>query len=211
MHSAEYNWRENMTTFTTYLNKNIISAFSTWHWWLLAILSVIVSQLTMGWLNGLYAATQFPVSIYEGQTTFNGVTIKGYYATLQALGTFNDYVWVQIADYAFMVTVFISMACCTIALYRSLPQVRFLKTLGYAMIFIAPMAAVSDALENLVSFAMLVNPEDFANWLAIPYSSFAVTKFAIFTLSYLWAALAGLICLVHISLCKLKIIKGISA
>ena len=179
-----------MSKLISFVLVRVVPKFTTWQWWLLAVASLVISQLTMGWLNGLYLASQFPVSIYEGQTAFSGETIKGYYATLMDLGTFGKYVWVQIADYAFMLTVFISMLFTMIALYRLVPERSFLKPIAKAMIFIAPLSAVSDALENLVSFFMLANPENFANWIAVPYSTFAVTKFALFSLSYLWIGIA---------------------
>jgi hypothetical protein len=59
--------------------------------------------------------------------------------------------------------------------------------------FIAPLAAVADLAENLVSFVMLLQPQDFADFLVYPYSSFAVIKFALFALTYLWAAVAILL------------------
>ena len=37
--------------------------------------------------------------------------------------------------------------------------------------------AAFDALENLVSFVMLADPQGFADGLALPYSTFAVAKF----------------------------------
>jgi hypothetical protein len=36
-------------------------------------------------------------------------------------------------------------------------------------------------IENGWSFVMLVNPTDFADWLALPYSAFAVMKFFFIT------------------------------
>jgi hypothetical protein len=94
------------------------------------------------------------------------------------------------------------MACATIAVYVSLLKVKFLKTLGAAIIVIAPMAAVSDAFENFVSFYMLAKPTDFANWVAIPYSSFAVIKFLIYILAYTWLTV-GIISSLTILLVKL--------
>jgi hypothetical protein len=38
-----------------------------------------------------------------------------------------------------------------------------------------------DALENLTSFVMLADPQGFADLLALPYSGFAVVKFALIT------------------------------
>ena len=44
---------------------------------------------------------------------------------------------------------------------------------------------------------MLSGPTDFANWLIVPYSSFAVAKFAIYAIGYLWIVTALLIKLSH--------------
>jgi hypothetical protein len=172
------------------IHSSIVPKLATWQWWLVAIVGFAIMRSTMAWLDGLYAASQFPVPFFIGQTRFDGEVVKGYYAVLMELGTFDKYVGVQIADYAFMVTVFIFQFCLAIAAYRIAPPLSFMKAIGKAMIFIGPMCAVCDALENAVSFVMLANPLEFANWLAIPYSTFAVVKFGIFGLAYLWAIVA---------------------
>lgn len=160
-------------------------------WWGIAILLVVIRQTTQVWLDGLYVDSQFPVPFYIGQTTFNAEELKSYYAVLISKGTLDKYFWVQMADYLFMVTVFVSFFALMTAVYRSLPDVKWLKNLAWAMVFIAPTAALFDAAENLVSFFFITNPQEFSNWLVYPYSSFAVIKFAIFILAYLWA-IAGL-------------------
>lgn len=172
---------------------SIVSRFSALQWWAIAVVLLIIRQFALNWLDGLYAQSLFPVSFFVGQTTFDADKVKSYYAVLLELGTMSRYFWVQIVDYVFMLTVFTSFFALMAAVYRSLPDVAFLKKIGWAMIFIAPMAAVFDALENFVSFFMIANPTDFADWLVYPYSSFAVIKFAIFGLAYLWAIAAVVI------------------
>jgi hypothetical protein len=154
---------------------------------------VVIRQLTQVWLDGLYVDSQFPVPFYIGQTTFNAEELKGYYAVLISKGTLEDYFWVQMADYLFMVTVFVSFFALMTAVYRSLPNVKWLKDLAWVMVFIAPTAALFDAVENLVSFFFIADSQGFADWLVYPYSSFAVIKFAIFILAYLWAIVGLLI------------------
>ena len=168
---------------------------AAWKWWLSGIIAFVIQQLTMGWLNTLYAATKYPVSFFEGQTTFNGELIKSHYAALQQEGTFGDFIQVQLYDYLYMVTVFVAFALVCIAIYRSLPNKPWLKSLAKWMLIITPLAAIFDALENAVSFVMLANPSDFANWLAYPYSAFAVIKFTLFTLFLVWALVGSVICL----------------
>src|SRR5690606_20582685 len=111
--------------------------------------------------DGLYTLSQFPVPFFIGQTTFDAVELKGYYAVLLEHGTFERYIGVQIADYAFMVTVFISFFALMAAIYRSMPKHKGLQTFARAMLVIAPLAAVFDAIENAVSFIMLANPIGF--------------------------------------------------
>ena len=161
-------------------------------WWGIAIALLTIRQFTQIWLDGLYVDSQFPVPFYIGQTTFNAEELKGYYAVLVSKGTLDNYFWVQMADYLFMVTVFVSFFALMTAVYRSLPNVKWLKNLAWVMVLIAPIAALFDAVENLVSFFFIANPQGFADWLVYPYSSFAVIKFTIFILAYLWA-IAGLL------------------
>lgn len=179
---------KNLIRFGTKLTQSLTPL----QWWGIAILLVVIRQATQMWLDGLYVASQFPVPFYIGQTTFNAEELKGYYAVLLEKGTLGKYFWVQMADYLFMVTVFISFFALMTAVYRSLPEIKWLKSIAWAMIFIAPTAALFDAVENLVSFFFIANPTDFADWLVHPYSGFAVIKFAIFIIAYLWA-IAGLI------------------
>jgi hypothetical protein len=162
-------------------------------WWCIAIVLVVIRQFTQVWLDGLYVDSQFPVPFYIGQTTFNAEELKGYYAVLISKGTLDKYFWVQMADYLFMVTVFVSFFALMTAVYRSLPNVKWLKDLAWVMVLIAPTAALFDAVENLVSFFFIANPQGFSDWLVYPYSSFAVIKFAIFILAYLWAIVGLLI------------------
>ena len=39
------------------------------------------------------------------------------------------------------------------------------------------VGALADAVENLISFAMLADPQGFADWIALPYSAFAVLHY----------------------------------
>lgn len=163
---------------------------SLWLWWLLAAITTLVSQFTMAWLNDMYSLTQFPVSFMEGQTTFNATLLKSYYAVLLEKQTMAKYVQVQVADYLFMMTVFVSFGLACIAAYRSLPEHHLCKNFAWAMVIIAPQTATLDAIENAISFVMLRDPQGFANWLVYPYSSFAVAKFFLFTFTAVWVLLA---------------------
>ena len=181
-----------MLTNLTHFATRLAQSLTPMQWWCIAIVLVVIRQLTQVWLDGLYVDSQFPVPFYIGQTTFNAEELKGYYAVLIRKGTLEKYFWVQMADYLFMVIVFVSFFALMTAVYRSLPDVKWLKDLAWVMVLIAPTAALFDAVENLISFFFIADPQGFADWLVYPYSSFAVIKFSIFILAYLWA-IAGLL------------------
>ena len=181
-----------MLTNLTHFATRLAQSLTPMQWWCIAIVLVVIRQLTQVWLDGLYVDSQFPVPFYIGQTTFNPEELKGYYAVLISKGTLEKYFWVQMADYLFMVIVFVSFFALMTAVYRSLPDVKWLKDLAWVMVLIAPTAALFDAVENLVSFFFIADPQGFADWLVYPYSGFAVIKFSISILAYLWA-IAGLL------------------
>lgn len=168
------------------LSTRIAQRFSALQWWGFAIVLTFISQAAQYGLRELYQQTRFPVSFFVGQTTFNAAELKGYFQVLIELGTLDQFINVQIVDYAYMVTVFVSFFALTAAIYRSLGDNTSMKNIAQAMLVIAPLAAVFDALENAVSFILLANPLDFDDWLVYPYSSFAVLKFAVYGLTYLW-------------------------
>ena len=178
------------------LRNKIDNTLPVWQWWVLAILAWFLFRRTMAWLEGLYQQTMFPVPVIEGQTAFDGQLIKSYYAVLLENDTMGDYLHVQLVDFGFMLTMFAAMFCMTVATYRSLPKVKWLKGLAWIIVLLAPLAPVFDALENFVSFFMIAKPESFANWLAIPYSTFAVIKYALSGLGFVWTCLGAFIALV---------------
>lgn len=159
-------------------------------WWLLAVGGWALSRVTQIWLDGYYARSQFPVPFYEGQTTFNAATLKGYYAHMMHQGTLDIYLQTQLIDYVFMFTSWIFLLLLAGASLRALPEKWREGAMGKwarAMLWIIPAAPLFDALENGVSFVMLSDPQGFAGWLVYPYSTFAVLKFALFAVGYLWA------------------------
>ncbi|EGF89425.1 hypothetical protein ABI_38390 [Asticcacaulis biprosthecium C19] len=175
---------------------SLLSRFPLWVWWISAIALVAVSQFAQHELDALYKLSQFPVSFFEGQTSFDAAKVKSWYAILAERGTFGTYVWVQVFDYGYMLTVFAAFFTLMAAVYRSLPAKSWARGVAKAMIVIAPMAPLFDALENLVSLVMLADPLSFADWLVYPYSTFACLKFAIYGLTYLWAIAGVVIALV---------------
>ncbi|MFT7560107.1 MAG: hypothetical protein ACI93R_002022 [Flavobacteriales bacterium] len=178
------------------LRQRIDTLLPTWSWWILGLASFFIFQNIMAWMGGLYEATLHPASIIAGQTTFNGDAIKGFYASMIEQGTLTKYVQVQIYDYILMTSMFAWLAGLCVAVYRSLPNVKTLKNIAWTLAILCPLAPMFDALENIVSFFMLAEPESFANWLALPYSSFAVIKFLLSSLGFAWIVIGGVISLI---------------
>ncbi len=180
------------TSKLTHLKNAIDNNLATWAWWLLAISAFILIQKVMGWMEIQYLETLFPATVIEGQTTFSGEKVKGFYAFMSEKGTLDKYLTVQIYDFLLMASMFTWLLCTCIASYRTFPSSNKMKNIAWVLMFILPLAPFFDVLENLVSFVMLSDPENFANWLAYPYSSFAVTKFLLSGLGFVWMTI-GLI------------------
>jgi len=146
-------------------------------------------------LNASYAASNHPVDYATGQTTFDGATIKSYYAAMQDAGTLDVYWTTQLIDFGFIAAIAaLGLFVCTLAARLSRPA-SWGRRIGFAAGAAAIIGALCDAAENAISFVMLSNPAEFANWLALPYSGFAVLKFAAITLAMAGVAASLLLAL----------------
>ena len=150
-----------------------------------AISTIVGFNWIKGQLDASYAASKHPVDFATGQTAFSGDAIKGYYTHMLELGTLDIYRSTQWIDFGFI----LAMACmgifvCTL-IARISREGSWGRRIGVLAGLFALTGAMSDAIENVWSFIMLANPTDFANWLAIPYSTFAALKFASITLAML--------------------------
>ena len=143
-----------------------------------------------GRLDALYAQSNHPVDYATGQTTFDAVQIKGFYADMQGEGTLDVYMQTQQFDFLFL-------ACMGLfGLLFGTFVARFARTGSWGRksgLFAAGLAvfgALCDATENLISFVMLTDPQGFLAWLALPYSGFAVVKFGAIALAMLTVLVA---------------------
>lgn len=138
------------------------------------------------WIQGVldrsYAASGHPVDYATGQTTFDGGAIKDYYAQMQTKGTLDVYVTTQLIDFGFILgMILIAMFVFTL-IARLGRDGSFARKTGLLAGLSVIAGALCDAVENGISFIMLANPAGFADWLALPYSTFASVKFALITL-----------------------------
>jgi hypothetical protein len=132
-------------------------------------------------LDASYAASGHPVDYATGQTTFDADKIKGFYAHMQELGTLDIYLRTQIIDFGFIAMMMVFGLCQGTLVARAGAKGSWGRRLGFWAAILAVTGASFDVAENLVSFVMLADPQDFAGWLALPYSGFAAAKFICLT------------------------------
>lgn len=148
----------------------------------LAGVSVFWFHWAKGMLDASYAASLHPVDYMTGQTSFSGETLKGYYDVMTDAGTLDIYVKTQFIDFGFILGFLgVGLFVCTLIarLNRAESIGRRIGVLaGSSFVF----GGISDMIENGWSFVMLANPSTFSDWLALPYSSFAVLKFGLIIL-----------------------------
>lgn len=143
----------------------------------LAILAFGLMRFANIILDNSYAASKFPVPYYVGQTAFSGEQIKEYYAFMINAGTLDIYWQTQFIDFLFIAMVIITGLLFPSFVARLHQKGSWLYAITFAFAVLMPFGGLFDAVENLISFVMLARPETFANWIAIPYSTFAVLKF----------------------------------
>lgn len=136
-------------------------------------------QWIQGTLNASYAASGHPVDYATGQTSFDGPTIKGYYATMADQDTLNIYTQTQLIDFGFILAMVLIGLCVTTLIARLGRMGSWGRRIGIWAGISIIAGAICDAIENGWSFIMLANPTGFADWIALPYSTFAVIKFGL--------------------------------
>ena len=123
-------------------------------------------------------------------TCVSAAAIKGYYAHLEQLGALNLYVQTQLIDFGFIAMMALMGLMFGTLVSRLGGQESWGQRLGGAAALSVMCGALCDVLENLVSFVMLADPTGFADWLALPYLTFAVAKFGLITLGLALALLS---------------------
>jgi len=139
-------------------------------------------QWIKGRLDAGYAASGHPVDYFTGQTAFSGPVVKEYYGHMQDAGTLDIYVRTQMIDFGFILAMIGIGVFVFTLLARAGRAGSFSRRVGLLAGLSIVTGALCDAIENGISFIMLANPAGFADWLALPYSTFASVKFALITL-----------------------------
>ena len=159
----------------------------------LALLAWGGQQLALSWVNGSYERSRHPVDFMTGQTAFDAAAVKGWYAAMIEAGTFDIYFRTQLIDFVFIASMLVfGYVAGTFVARLALPG-GWAAKIGMAAAFLIPLGAGFDAIENLISFVMIADPVEFAAWIALPYSGFAVAKFGAIGLGYIALALSLLV------------------
>lgn len=159
---------------------------------LLTLAALIFNLWASQILTASYTESRFPVPYYLAQLSFNPTQLKAWYATLIEQNTLQTYLLTQHIDSLFILSTLLLHGFALILISRLFALKSKGRSILVVCAFISAIAPISDQLENLVSYIMLMNPTDFSNWLAYVYSSFAAIKFAFFVFAYAAAPL-GLI------------------
>jgi hypothetical protein len=142
------------------IHRGYNSQLALYTWWLLALLALASARLVqIFWLDPAYVDSQYPVPFYVGQTTFNAAELKGYYQVMLDKGTLPLYWLTQCIDFVFIVCTYWAFFALSQSIYHSLqrllPSANRVHKIARFICFIAPLAAVADLAENLVSFILL--------------------------------------------------------
>lgn len=157
---------------------------------LVSLVSLGIYFLTSHILEKSYVLSKFPVTYFEQQTSFDALKMKEWYAYMIEQGTFDIYLKTQFIDFAFIAAVILAGFVLWSFIANLHPNGSFFERWGHKMAFALPFAGAFDIFENLVSFFMIANPDNFAAFIVIPYSAFAVLKFACWTVGLIWLVIA---------------------
>ncbi len=160
------------------------------------------NHFATAWLNQSQAASKLPVPYYVAQLSFSPSQLKAWYAGMLQQGTLDIYLRTQHIDFLFILSTLALHVIALLWLSRAFAPASRLRRWLVAAACISAIAPLADACENLVCYAMLAHPLDFADPLAYLYSSCSTVKFAFFVFAYL-AGIAGVLAAVGVRVRKL--------
>lgn len=148
----------------------------------LAVLTLLAGIWMVGGLmtaNTWFLRSNIGEELFAVQLAFDADVIRDQYAGLVEQGTLGTYVTTQALDYLFIT----GLAAFGWLLHRLIARAHIPGSRWHRVARLGGLLVVTsagfDAVENLVSFAMLADPSGFPPLLAPVYSSLAATKWAI--------------------------------
>ena len=147
-------------------------------------------QAVKAQLDRLYAASGYPVDYATGQLSFSAEKLTGWYGAMDKAGTLDIYWQTQFVDFGFLTSVGV-MGLLIGALLARLGRGVWAPRLGRAAAVLAVMGAGFDAVENLLSFWLLLSRDAMPQAGALIYSTAAALKFACLVTAMLTALVAA--------------------
>ena len=171
---------------------SIANSLSTKQFLIILILSFIGFIFFNIYLGILFEETGYPVQLLVSQTRFDALELKSDFSILIELGTLSDYILIQYLDLGIMV--FTTVFFLTLALFitKRVKSVSW-RNRGYMASLFFPISSLLDLIENTFLLIMLKNPLEFADWLAIAYSTSAVVKLCSFLLGLILLVLVPIV------------------
>lgn len=148
-------------------------------------------------LENYYQSSKFPVPYFIQQTSFDALKMKEWYAFMIKENTFGIYLQTQFIDFLFIISVILAGFSLWTFVANLHHHKSYFREMGYISSFALPIAGGFDILENIISFFMIFNPINFNNNLIIPYSAFAVLKFAFWTIGLIWLIISFLVLIIR--------------
>ncbi|TFG14213.1 MAG: hypothetical protein EU535_03740 [Promethearchaeota archaeon] len=156
---------------------------------ILLICSLILYIIVAPILNYYFTISNYPVSFFESQLSFSGATIKSHLRTMTS-SEIDLYRTAQIIDYLYMLAYGTFWFSLSLYISRKFDAVTAWRKTGYISAIFGVIAACCDATENVFILLMLTDPRGFPDLWAISHSFFALVKFILMGLIFIWVIVA---------------------
>ena len=152
---------------------------------IMLFLSIALYIIIYPILGYYFAASNYPVSFIESQLSFSGEVIKSHHRTMNA-EELNLYRIAQLIDYIYMIAYGTLYFSLTLYIARKFDETSKWRKSGYNIAIFGLSSAICDGIENIFILLMLTNPLGFPNIWAIIHSCFALVKFVLIGIIYVW-------------------------
>ncbi|MFX1451696.1 MAG: hypothetical protein ACFFCM_12680 [Promethearchaeota archaeon] len=135
--------------------------------------------------------SNYPVNFIASQLSFSGDAIKSHFKTMSA-EELNYYRITTLLD--FIYAIFYGTLLFSLSLYlaRKFNEETSWNKSGYLVSIFGIVAAICDMIENTFILLMLTDPQGFPDAWAITHSCFALVKFILMGIGYIWILLADI-------------------
>lgn len=158
---------------------------------ILLIFSILLYIIIYPILNYYFTISNYPVSFFESQLSFSGVAIKSHLRTMSS-AEIDLYRTAQLIDYIYMLAYGILYFSLALYISRKFDEDSGWRKTGYFAAIFGVIAACCDATENVFILLMLTDPQGFPDAWAIAHSCFALVKYLLMGILFIWIILAVL-------------------